>query len=397
MAGQEIQSRSRATEVTAETPLLRRSDLNLSTPWVEPSTETELALAAIWQRVFGIDVIGACDDFFDLGGDLFTATTLAAEVEAEFCMPFGPSDIINASTIAKQAQRVAESARTLTPKLPAHLILGRGGGSQAPVFMVHGGFGFAFFRPDFLEEVGRIRDVYLFQAPGLDGRVQPLTSVEEFASLYVESMRRIQPVGPYNIVAMCAGSFIALEMCNQLVGAGESVARLVLLDPPVAPPAVKEVLTEAKKRAKTVKSLRRSVLSRVVSIFDRSKGSRERPTTRAVKRSEKMQRVVQRIRRRLEQNEFKSPEQAAYTVETRARVVELLKEALDKHVPRRYPGKAAMLVSAMKASKMVGDSAFWPNHLGALDYQICDSEHQELFRTQLMETARFVSRSLRQG
>jgi hypothetical protein len=110
-----------------------------------------------------------------------------------------------------------------------------------------------------------------------------------------------------------------------------------------------------------------------------------------------MQRVVQRIRRRLEQAESKSPEQTAYTVETRARVVELLKVALDKHVPRPYPGKAAMLVSAMKASKMVGDSAFWPNNLGALDYQICDSDHKELFRTQLMETARFVSRSLTQG
>jgi thioesterase domain-containing protein len=263
--------------------------------------------------------------------------------------------------------------------------------------MVHGGFGFAFFRPDFLEEVGTDRHVYLFQAPGLDGRAQPLTSVEEFANLYVDSMRRVQPAGPYNIVGMCAGSFIALEMCNQLLEVGENVARLVLLDPPVAPPAVKEVLTEARKRAKKEKSRRRSVLARVVSIFDRSKSSGERPTTRAVKRGEKMQRVVQRIRGRLEQAESKSPEQTAYTVETKARVVELLKVALDKHVPRPYPGKATMLVSAMKASKMVGDSAFWPNHLGALDYQICDSDHKELFRTQLMETARFVSRSLTQG
>ena len=91
---------------------------------------------------------------------------------------------------------------------------------------------------------------------------------------------------------------------------------------------------------------------------------------------------------------WKSPEQAAYTAETTARVVELLKVAFDKHVPRPYPGKVAMLVSSAKARKMVGPSAFWPNHLGGLEYQVCDGDHQGLFRVHLTETARFVRRSL---
>jgi len=35
---------------------------------------------------------------------------------------------------------------------------------------------------------------------------------------------------------MCAGSFIALEMCHQLEAAGETIGRLILLDPTPAPP-----------------------------------------------------------------------------------------------------------------------------------------------------------------
>lgn len=87
--------------------------------------------------------------------------------------------------------------------------------------MVHGGKGFAFFKSTFLDIVGEERSIYLFQAPGLDGRT-PLESVEEvvtlgdFATLYVDAMRTVQQSGPYHIAAMCAGSFIALEMCNQL-------------------------------------------------------------------------------------------------------------------------------------------------------------------------------------
>ena len=60
------------------------------------------------------------------------------------------------------------------------------------------------------------------------------------AELYVASMRQLQPSGPYYIAAMCARSSIALEMCHRLVEAVEPVGRLILLDPPSAPPRIKD-------------------------------------------------------------------------------------------------------------------------------------------------------------
>ena len=131
----------------------RRADFDLSTPWQAPQTEAEVKLASVWQHVLSVDSAGLDDDFFDLGGDSFAATTLAAEIEASFGIRFAPSDIIELSTIAKQAQAIATKAGT--PRLPSALIAGSTRGSKPPLFMVHGGSGFAFLQPAFVDVVGR--------------------------------------------------------------------------------------------------------------------------------------------------------------------------------------------------------------------------------------------------
>ena len=87
---------------------VRRADLALSTECKEPGNEAERKLAAIWRDVFGIDAVGITDDFFELGGDSFTATALAAEIEATFGTRFTPADIITLSTVAQQAEKLAK-------------------------------------------------------------------------------------------------------------------------------------------------------------------------------------------------------------------------------------------------------------------------------------------------
>lgn len=381
-----VQGSRAAVEIAPEARTLRRVDLSLSTSWEEPRTETQIRLAAIWQQVLDVDAVGVSDDFFELGGDSFAATALAAEIEATFGLRFAPSDIINLSTVAKQAETVAANDGDLKPKLPPHLILGRSGGSQPPVFIVHGGLGFVLLKPEFLDEVGKDRPIYLFQAPGLDGRETPPDSIEEIAILYIESIRGVQPAGPYNIVAMCAGSFIALEMCNQLVEAGESVAHLILLDPPTAPPTIKESRggTELRASARIFRSL---------NFFGGNKADGER--TRALKRQEKAQRIRDTAETFLEEVDWILSEQRPYSAEALARVAERLRLTLDAHVPRPYSGKAAILVNSTKAQKILGNKGFWRSHLGGIEHQVCGTSHHELFRDQLVETARFVSGCLK--
>jgi amino acid adenylation domain-containing protein len=62
----------------------RRDRPDLATPWVEPRTATEEALAALWSRVLGIDGIGVDDDFFDLGGHSLLATQVVSELRETF-------------------------------------------------------------------------------------------------------------------------------------------------------------------------------------------------------------------------------------------------------------------------------------------------------------------------
>jgi acyl carrier protein len=329
----------------AQKQLRRRADFELSTPWQEPHTEAEAKLAAIWQDVLSVDAVGRHDEFFDLGGDSFAATTLAAEVEATFGLRFAPSDIIEFSTVAKQAEAIA--AKAGTPRLPSALIEGSTGGTKPPLFMVHGGSGFAFLQPGFVDVVGRDRPVYFFQAPGLDGRVAPLKVLEDLAGLYVRSMREVQPAGPYNIAAMCSGAFVALEMCNQIKEAGQEIGRLILLDPDTMPPAWKE------QRARQGAKLRhRTALDRI------------------------------------------PPERRVHVTDAMIQVVEDLREAVSNYVPRPYAGKAAVLVNAKKLPKVVGADTFWQSHLGGMDHEVGGVDHDELFYARLGDTARFVQKAL---
>lgn len=378
---------------------LRRADLALSTPWKEPGTEAECKLAAIWQEVFGVDVVSVLDDFFELGGDSFTATTLATEIEATFGKRFTPADIINQSTIEQQARGVVDVSGA--SELPACIVLGRAGGSKPPLFMVHGGKGFAFFGPKFFDIVGEERSIYLFQAPGLDGRT-PLESIDEvvtlkdYARLYVEAMRKLQPTGPYHIAAMCAGSFIAVEMCDQLENAGQAVRRLILLDPTSVPPAKRPVAIAELREKKRAKRANRSLAGKLVAFLRRADLDDEEeddydPWEMPPKKEEDLR---QRIQQRVEQMNDIAPEQRSFTEERMFKMSQQFRAALYTHMPRPYPGKAILLVSALRAKDTLAEEGFWTNNLGSFEYQVLGKKHKDLFQDKLAETATFVRDAL---
>jgi thioesterase domain-containing protein/acyl carrier protein len=375
--------------VGAEQTLVRRADLSLSTPWEEPRSETELKLAEIWRHVLGLDAVGTRDDFFDIGGDSFAATALAAEIEATFDVRFAPSDIINFSTITKQARTIAFRLSSQVQRLPSHVIVGRAEGSKPPLFLVHGTEGFSFFSPVFLDEVGRDRPIYLFQAPGLDGRMKPLKTVEEIASAYITSMREIRPVGPYHIAGMCAGSFIALEMCNQLIEDGQSIARFILLDPRRTPSALaKRYPKKSTPRRFKFHTGIFVALRRIGQAWRRAPDPFEQNLRRRAQETLHIKKVIRKRRA------IKVDGKCSYSPETMLEVALQMHEALRTHIPRPFPGKAAMLVSSTRAPEIVGERSFWRDHLGGLDYRVCDSDHYDVFGAHIRQTARFVRSAL---
>jgi len=371
-------------------PQLRRADLRLSTALKAPEDETETQLANLWREVLGIDIVGADDDFFELGGDSFAATALAAEIEATFRARFTPGDILTAPTVAQQAKALAAGPNGAAAALPSYMILGKAGAPKPPVFMVHGGKGFAFFRPVFLDIVGEMRSVYLYQVPGLNGGMQTPDTVEEIASLYVEGMRGVQPEGPYNLAAMCGGSIIALEMCHQLKRAGHGVERLILLDPPAVEPGK----GPKKKKLKLKRLSPRRLAGLIFGLFRGERpdaAGEEEPSAISAKR---MERKRQNVQRRVEKMGDIAPEGRTDAADRMFEVTQHLRKALFSAERRSFPGPVAMVVNSSTEPAVLAEKGYWPTHLGPIRHVVIGSKHSEIFNEYLEETARFVRDAL---
>ena len=103
-------------------------------------------------------------------------------------------------------------------------------GRRPPFFCVHPAGANTLCYAELARQLGEEQPFYGLQAPGLDGRDEPLTKFEELAALYVEAVRSIRPRGPYLLGGWSMGGPVAFEMARQLRGQGQSVALLALLD-----------------------------------------------------------------------------------------------------------------------------------------------------------------------
>ncbi|MFD0387260.1 phosphopantetheine-binding protein [Tistrella bauzanensis] len=78
-----------------------------------PATDTEIALAALWAEVLGIDSasIHAGDDFFALGGHSLRATQLVARIARDLAVDLAVARIFEAPVLAEMAALI-DDART---------------------------------------------------------------------------------------------------------------------------------------------------------------------------------------------------------------------------------------------------------------------------------------------
>ncbi|HVU25272.1 MAG TPA: SDR family NAD(P)-dependent oxidoreductase [Opitutus sp.] len=79
---------------------------DLGTDYVAPSDDVEIALAAIWQELLGLERVGIRDDFFDLNGDSLLAAQVTARVHTALQVKLPLSVLFDAPTIAELAERV---------------------------------------------------------------------------------------------------------------------------------------------------------------------------------------------------------------------------------------------------------------------------------------------------
>jgi thioesterase domain-containing protein len=233
-------------------------------PYVAPRTPLEEFLAELWREVLGLDKVGVYDHFFELGGSSIQGAMLINRLQQHLGEPVYVIALFDAPTIVGLAHYLGEAfpetvrrrfgAESLAavpvaphqhqPRPNELIVPLQTEGTRPGWFMVHPPGGIVVCYQPLAHRLGRARPFYGIRARGLHGESEAELPgrMEAMAAEYVAAMRAIQPHGPYCLGGWSAGGLVALEMAQQLLAEGESLALLALLDttPPTQPGSAAE-------------------------------------------------------------------------------------------------------------------------------------------------------------
>jgi thioesterase domain-containing protein len=173
------------------------------------------------------------DDFFELGGDSLMAVQVIHKLRNALGVDVPTHSLIEHPTGAELARflvgRTADGPDATADD--AHLVrLSAGEPGHRAVFLVHPVGGSVYIYRDLARSLGPGATVYGLQAQGVDGSRPPLARVEDMAGQYIAAIRLVQPQGPYVLGGSSFGGLVAFEMAQQLLGAGEDVEVVVMID-----------------------------------------------------------------------------------------------------------------------------------------------------------------------
>lgn len=209
---------------------------HLATPFAAARTNLEHKLVDLWQSLFQLDHIGIHDNFFDLGGHSLLLIQFASTLQHSLNINLTLLQLLQNPTIAALATEISSQSHTPKNTLPlkpeSNLICLQPAGNKTPLFFIPGGGGgeeeFVAYG-QLTRRLSLDRPVYGFLAPGLTG--QPVyTETTRMAQDYVQSMRQVQPNGPYLLLGECIGGKMAWEMAHHLHQQGQTVGLLAMLN-----------------------------------------------------------------------------------------------------------------------------------------------------------------------
>ena len=93
-----IKQKTTLVEEENTEPVYQRPEL--ASAFIPPQGDTEIRVAAIWSRLFGIAELGRLDNFYELGGHSLLATTVVSKLKREFDAAITIRDIQDHPTVA---------------------------------------------------------------------------------------------------------------------------------------------------------------------------------------------------------------------------------------------------------------------------------------------------------
>jgi amino acid adenylation domain-containing protein len=336
--------------------------------FVEPQTPLQKRLAEIWCKVLGVERVGLKDDFFELGGDSLLAGRIIAEIRRAFGRRFPLAALFQAPTVGGLAATLQAQDGNLcwSPLVPIQPY-----GSRPPFFAVHGLSGEVMFYRELAQRLGSDQPLYGIQSEGLDGGPIKHRSMQTIARYYIDEIRHIQPEGPYYLGGYSIGGLIAFEMAQQLRAAGDEVACLVLLDPD--PPPRRGTL--AKRVRLTLDEAALLLPGKKLHYFVR------RIAQKAKREVVQLQTTGSDFIRALYRTLSYASETTAERLEPiRSPTGKMLVRARRKYVPRTYPGRMILFLTAVSEESDLAPDRSW-SHLAESGVEIhqIPGEHLTIF------------------
>jgi len=257
----------------------------------------------------------------------------------------------------------------------------KAGDQQPPIFVVHGLSGTVQVSK-LANHIQTAHPVYGIQAVGIDGMEEPLKTIPDMASFYLEVLEEIYPQDPYILIGYSFGGLVALEMAQRLSANGKRIALLVLLDAfphprfmPL-PWRVRLFVTRMKVHFRQMCQL---TLPEAVSYF-----------ISGIMRRLRLARPLSDTEGPPETGDFPFEQAAVQRVKQRARV------AYTNYKPRFYPGKINFVATENKTFFPGDPAAIWQALAGELEIEVIPGTHLNIVTTEFEALAAVLTRYIRQ-
>jgi thioesterase domain-containing protein len=340
-------------------------------PHVAPRDNLELQLARVWEEVLGVRPVGVTSNFFELGGHSLLALRLMAGIRGSLGRTLPVVSLFQAPTVEGLANLLRRQ-RQPAPWSPLVPIERRG--TRRPFFCVHPVGGNVLAYAELARRLGPDQPFYGLQARGLEEELKPCQTIEEMAALYLSAVRAVQPSGPYRLGGWSMGGVVAYEMAQELRRQGETVEVLALFDSHATttaqPPPPSRELEEARMAILFARSAAAELFGGTLPHSDEELAlmSPDALLRLLLEESQKAGVVI--------------PEAGIEQVRALRAVFEANLRAVERYVPRPYPGPVTLFraAEAPPSTPEPGDLGWGALAAGGLEVHQVPGHHHSILR-----------------
>jgi thioesterase domain-containing protein len=262
------------------------------------------------------------------------------------------------------------------------IVLLKAGRARPPVFLAHGVGGRLGEFSQLVSYIQSDHPIYGLEAKGTDGLEAPLDRIEDMAQYYLESIKAVQPHGPYFLVGHSLGGLVVLEIAQRLSAEREKVALLAMLDsyPHMRYMSAGQVARLLARRVArhAARAARLPLPQAFVYIFH--------PSSRA---------------RLLSKNDRGSPHAGAQEEIILSRTIRQRRKsdalALRHYRPHFYGGEVKFVKAEIASEFPTDPVAVWSGRIEKLEVEIAPGDHQGILTTHFGNVADLLSRYLREA